>query len=1125
MIFSFFRFYFAETVLAVEYLHSFGIVHRDLKPDNLLITALGHIKLTDFGLSKMGLMSLATNLYEGYIDKETKQFSDKQVFGTPEYIAPEVIQRLGYGKPVDWWSMGIILYEFLIGCVPFFGETPEELFNHTVHDAIEWPEEEDWPVQAEAKDLITLLLQHDPIDRLGTGSAFEVKDHHYFAGIDWGNLLRMKADFIPQLDDEDDTSYFDTRSDRYDHADTDTETRSSAEDSLEDAPLFRSFSSCSPRYRKAHSNNKETVFRHSISRCESSDTSDITSLSSLANSPTAVDKTSPELRRQEQRIVNTEVSVVSNDRAINAKSCPELETMVSNSGIKIPVDQRSSSPKLHRHRNRHRHTKSEQLPKFSISLEEAEAFALQQGLSDLAITGPTSLPSPSPAGGNIGGKHSVQPEIPSPLVRSESNKTASSSAMVKSSSATGLSLVIPPASMDSATPTKTVISQVNKNLIQSMQSPGGSSTASSRDASPCRDMSPLINSLKPPIIIRRGPRGFGFNLKHIRVYFGDTDIFIIHHLVMDVDKGSPAYDAGLRANDLVTHINSEPVQGLVHTQVLQLLISGGDAVTIRATPIESTSIKTGGRRRDPSTIKMAKRTQATAAKLRHKKREADKRRKTSSLFRKLSNKRASAEMAGMLSASSSLQSLKDPLLSPGAGASRLHSPSPLSESPISSPGELTLSADNSLTSPASVITQPVSSSVTVSSSTRPSSLHGLKHKLHIKTKNLHSPSRRKSVGHIPLSPLARTPSPGPLPPPISPTRTPSPLALPLSCGHHPGSSNATQTFSPGSASVSSLTPNKKSSFSRPKSTDPGSPLLRRALSPDRLHPRSAETVKTSHKKTTSISPLCSPPCKSATTTSPLPSRATHSSPISSQDTGAGASTSSNNLNSSHRKHSSKSLSQPTIPEEGPEQETDCSPSSSAPPASQSITNKILATFKHNDKTGDKSKQDSRGGGKSSSDRETGARAKETKSQTSSSSSKMSQSSMSSSLSLSSSQGHNKVSKSGSFKEEVARKDERQVKDDLRTKSGSDTCIKSPKLSRTESMTERTVQKISKMVRGTSRSESRSKKNREPSSSPTSTLEPEKEKASLTSCRGEKCNPKEEKKSAQEKREMFKHKKE
>jgi microtubule-associated serine/threonine kinase len=120
------RFYFAETILAVEYLHSFGIVHRDLKPDNLLITGMGHIKLTDFGLSKIGLMNLATNLCEEYksekererllLDKETKQFNDKQVFGTPEYIAPEVILRQGYGKPVDWWSMGVILYEFLVGC-------------------------------------------------------------------------------------------------------------------------------------------------------------------------------------------------------------------------------------------------------------------------------------------------------------------------------------------------------------------------------------------------------------------------------------------------------------------------------------------------------------------------------------------------------------------------------------------------------------------------------------------------------------------------------------------------------------------------------------------------------------------------------------------------------------------------------------------------------------------------------------------------------------------------------------------------------------------------------------------------------------------------------------------------
>jgi microtubule-associated serine/threonine kinase len=109
-----------------------------------LITALGHIKLTDFGLSKMGLMSMTTHLYEGCVDdSEARQFSDKQIFGTPDYIgkkkerdtvqsityicvlfigtAPEVILRQGYGKTIDYWSMGIILYEFLVGCAPFFG--------------------------------------------------------------------------------------------------------------------------------------------------------------------------------------------------------------------------------------------------------------------------------------------------------------------------------------------------------------------------------------------------------------------------------------------------------------------------------------------------------------------------------------------------------------------------------------------------------------------------------------------------------------------------------------------------------------------------------------------------------------------------------------------------------------------------------------------------------------------------------------------------------------------------------------------------------------------------------------------------------------------------------------------
>uniref|UniRef100_A0A671RJ81 non-specific serine/threonine protein kinase n=1 Tax=Sinocyclocheilus anshuiensis TaxID=1608454 RepID=A0A671RJ81_9TELE len=162
------RMYFAETVLALEYIHNYGIVHRDLKPDNLLITSMGHIKLTDFGLSKMGLMSLTTNLYEGHIEKDTREFLDKQVCGTPEYIAPEVILRQGYGKPVDWWAMGIILYEFLVGCVPFFGDTPEELFGQVITDDIVWPDDDDG-LPADAQHLIASLLQTNPLLRLGTG--------------------------------------------------------------------------------------------------------------------------------------------------------------------------------------------------------------------------------------------------------------------------------------------------------------------------------------------------------------------------------------------------------------------------------------------------------------------------------------------------------------------------------------------------------------------------------------------------------------------------------------------------------------------------------------------------------------------------------------------------------------------------------------------------------------------------------------------------------------------------------------------------------------------------------------------------------------------------------------------
>lgn len=232
--------------------------------------------------------------------------------------------------------------------------------------------------------------------------------------------------------------------------------------------------------------------------------------------------------------------------------------------------------------------------------------------------------------------------------------------MKSNSSTSGLSLVIP-GEAGSAHP----------HLVHHLlaQSPGGgSSTASSRDTSPCRELSPTISagSLKPPIVLRRAPRGFGFTLRAIRVYLGDSDFYTVHHLVMAVDDASPALEAGLRPGDLITHINGEPIQGLFHTQVLQLILSEGDQVTLRATPLDQTSIQTGGRKREPAKSRLARRGHRVSHGPGHPRRppggkagkggggggsggagsgsdHAERRRK-SSLFRRLSNKRASAEI-------------------------------------------------------------------------------------------------------------------------------------------------------------------------------------------------------------------------------------------------------------------------------------------------------------------------------------------------------------------------------------------------------------------------------------------------------------------------------------------------
>ncbi|EDQ92348.1 uncharacterized protein MONBRDRAFT_13270, partial [Monosiga brevicollis MX1] len=172
------RRYIAETILAVEYIHEFGIVHRDLKPDNLVIAENGHIKLTDFGLSKVGVMN-RTSVLEEHSVAGVADFKDKQRLGTPDYMAPEVITGQGYGKAVDWWAIGIILYEFLYGAPPYSGDTVEELWDQTLNAPVEFPEDDEddedeenrqdpYYVIPEARDLIELLLEKDPARRLGT---------------------------------------------------------------------------------------------------------------------------------------------------------------------------------------------------------------------------------------------------------------------------------------------------------------------------------------------------------------------------------------------------------------------------------------------------------------------------------------------------------------------------------------------------------------------------------------------------------------------------------------------------------------------------------------------------------------------------------------------------------------------------------------------------------------------------------------------------------------------------------------------------------------------------------------------------------------------------------------------
>ncbi|CAF2526752.1 unnamed protein product [Rotaria sp. Silwood2] len=220
------QFYVAETAEAIESIHRLGFIHRDIKPDNLLLDAKGHIKLSDFGLCTGLKKAHRTEFYRDIQSMRPQDFTaipaDSKrraetwkknrralaysTVGTPDYIAPEVFKQYGYNNKADWWSLGVIMYEMLIGYPPFCAENPQETFRKVMNyrETLVFPPE--IPISNVAKDLI-LKFCTDADRRLG--SLDDIRNHPFFLGVDWDHIRDRPAAYQPRVKSIDDTSNFD----------------------------------------------------------------------------------------------------------------------------------------------------------------------------------------------------------------------------------------------------------------------------------------------------------------------------------------------------------------------------------------------------------------------------------------------------------------------------------------------------------------------------------------------------------------------------------------------------------------------------------------------------------------------------------------------------------------------------------------------------------------------------------------------------------------------------------------------------------------------------------------------------------------------------------------------------